>query len=266
MQGIISLPMSVAQVLLAATMIVSTIGSYFACTPPNPPAETIPETGDFLHSHGRKSTMILILTPAGILALHTILLAFFYPKIPSFVYGYGAENGLNPRLITWSTTTAAALAVNICVRVPLRLVSYAALGKNFTFALAKPDRLVTEGIYRYVQHPGYAAVPFLTISNIMLFCRPDGAVTCFVPPRWYRTVRNLWSWVLVPGFFSLLLYSVKRRVSEEESMLRGSKFGPSWEEWHAKTARFIPGVFWVEEMTIRLMYGWYGIVAGMIEA
>lgn len=35
---------------------------------------------------------------------------------------------------------------------------------------------------------------------------------------------------------------IRRRVMDEEGMLRGS-FGKEWEEWHGRTKRFIPFVF-----------------------
>jgi protein-S-isoprenylcysteine O-methyltransferase Ste14 len=33
-----------------------------------------------------------------------------------------------------------------------------------------------------------------------------------------------------------------KRVKEEEMMLK-STFGKEWEVWHAKTKRFVPGLF-----------------------
>lgn len=42
---------------------------------------------------------------------------------------------------------------------------------------------------------------------------------------------------LVGGFWGLGL-----RIRDEERMLR-ARFGTEWEEWHARTKRFVPGVF-----------------------
>jgi len=38
------------------------------------------------------------------------------------------------------------------------------------------------------------------------------------------------------------LWMLWKRTLEEEDMLRKA-FGKEWEEWHAKTARFVPGIF-----------------------
>lgn len=98
---------------------------------------------------------------------------------------------MNTALISWSAATSVPLALILCVGVPIRLVSYASLGKNFTFDLAVPDRLITDGIYQYVQHPSYTGTLVLLFSNTMLLLRIDGALSCWIPSRRYRTVRKL---------------------------------------------------------------------------
>jgi protein-S-isoprenylcysteine O-methyltransferase Ste14 len=35
---------------------------------------------------------------------------------------------------------------------------------------------------------------------------------------------------------------LRKRVREEETMLKKT-FGNEWEPWHARTKRFVPGVF-----------------------
>ena len=133
------------------------------------------------------------------------------------------------------------LALILCVGVPLRLVSYAFLGKNFTFALAEPDRLTTTGIYRFVQHPSYTGLFTVIICNLALLGRADGVLSCWIPARWYETAR--WTQLcLAPVALSLLLGAMWTRVVQEESMLRG-RFGVEWEQWHARTARFISWLF-----------------------
>lgn len=44
------------------------------------------------------------------------------------------------------------------------------------------------------------------------------------------------------GFAATYVAIMSVRVREEEAMLR-QKFGSQWEEWHQRTARFIPGIF-----------------------
>ncbi|KAI1371759.1 hypothetical protein F4677DRAFT_285607 [Hypoxylon crocopeplum] len=125
--------------------------------------------------------------------------------------------------------------------VLLRLVSYASLGKNFTFALTEPDRLKTTGIYRYVQYPSYTGIITLVVCNVVLVVRMDGVLGGWIPPRWYHALQTL-EWALfIPAGVSLMMFVAWARVREEERMLR-TKFRVDWEKWHGKTARFIPWV------------------------
>ncbi|KAI5460802.1 hypothetical protein BGZ63DRAFT_358101 [Mariannaea sp. PMI_226] len=230
---------SLPQATLAATILGATAGTYFALSPPNPVTTAAPSTSDSIrllnltHRHATKIT----LAPLGLLAWQSSTLAYYYPNIPASVLGHGAENGLNASLITWSPATCIPLGLIICAGIPLRLVSYGSLGRNFTFALTEPDRLVTTGIYRYVQHPSYTGLAFLIVGNLFLLCRMDGALSCFITPAWCMTARIL-RWMIAPAF----LCGTWVRVQQEELLLR-TKFGVEWEKWHARTARFIPGFF-----------------------
>ncbi|KAI1764842.1 hypothetical protein GGR53DRAFT_295694 [Hypoxylon sp. FL1150] len=239
-----SFPTSFSQFSLAAAILASTAGTYAALTPPHPNTKPGPATGDLMRwlRLTNKHATYLISAPLGFLALQTSSLACLYPNIPPHLMRHGATNGLNSDLITWSAATSIPLALILCAGIPLRLVSYASLGKNFTFALAEPDGLTTIGIYRYVQHPSYTGVVILIASNLALLGRLDGALSCWVPPRWYGTLRALEPTVLVPAGLALLAFGVWTRVRQEERMLR-AKFGVEWESWHAKTARFVPWIF-----------------------
>lgn len=239
-----AIPFSLPQASLAATILTSTAGTYVALSPPNPATTTqaVPATGDsariFAHRHAAK----IAVAPLGALALHASALAYFYPSFPAALLRHGAENGLDPRLVTWSAAaTTVPLALILCVGIPLRLASYASLGTNFTFALAEPDRLTTTGLYRYVQHPSYTGLVVLIVCNVALLCRTDGALSCWAPPSWYRVLR-LAEFVLAPVGLAAVLFAVCTRVREEERMLR-AEFGTEWESWHARTARFIPRLF-----------------------
>ncbi|KAF5020228.1 hypothetical protein F66182_7745 [Fusarium sp. NRRL 66182] len=237
-----ALPISLSQASLAATLLGSACGTYHALTPPNPSEHKAPATGDSIRGLylTSKHTTRAIFAPLGLLALHASSLALLYPDLPTFLLRNGAENGFNADLITWSTSTAIPLAMILCVGVPLRLVPYASLGKNFTFALREPDQLKTTGIYRYVQHPSYTGIFILMGANVVLLGRMDGVLSCWVPPEWY-TAFAFWSWALSPVVISAVLYGIWTRVREEEDMLKGA-FKQDWENWHARTARFIPFV------------------------
>jgi protein-S-isoprenylcysteine O-methyltransferase Ste14 len=126
--------------------------------------------------------------------------------------------------------------------VPLRPVPYATLGPNFTFFLSLPDRLITTGVYAYVQHPSYVGLAALVLPNIMLLGRTDGVICCWTPPARYDKLRGMAKWVLGPAVLSILLFFLRTRVKEEEMLLE-REFGREWRTWHDQTARFIPGVF-----------------------
>src|SRR5579859_7068708 len=184
-----ALSTSPSQASLATTMLASAIGTYIALSPPNPVPTSMPSTGDLIrrlnltHKHTTKA----VLAPLGLLALHTSSLTLLHPNNPSSILRHGAENGLNTDLITWSAATSIPLALILCAGIPLRLVSYTSLGKNFTFALSEPDRLTNTGIYRYVQHPSYTGLVVIMICNATLLFRMDGALSCWIPPQWYQT-------------------------------------------------------------------------------
>ena len=234
------LAISFPQASLAATILASTIGSYIALSPPNPSATSEPSTGDSIRRLNltNRFTTKITLAPLGLLALHTSALTYFHPNIPSSILRHGAENGLNPDLITWSAATSIPLALILCAGIPLLLVSYASLGKNFTFTLMEPDRLTTTGIYRYVQHPSYIRIMVLLVCNAALLIRMDGVLSCWVPPQWYQDLRAVYL-ALTPVGLVVLIFEIWTRVSQEEHMLR-ARFDVEWEIWHAKTARFIP--------------------------
>lgn len=230
-----------AQAFLAAAIVASTVGSWIALSPPNPREESKSEIPDPTLIPVR--VFFFILTAASALStLHTCSLIYFFPNVPRFIYRYGEENQLNTHLITWSVATSIPLTLILFVGVPLRLVSYASLGKSFTFALKAPDRLITDGIYHYLQHPSYPGTIILLFCNPILLLRIDGSVCCWIPPPRYQTAKKIWWWCVAPAWSSFLIWTLWRRVTQEESMLLAT-FGAEWERWHATTARFVPGIF-----------------------
>ena len=239
--------LSFSQALLAATISASTIGTYVASTPPNADGSSTLSAGseDSLAWLGltKLTNIRLAILPLMLLSFHTSLLVLCYPNIPASLHGpYGLPNKhyLNKELLTWSSSTVIPLFLNLFFGIPLRLIPYAALGGNFTFYLSKPEHLMTDGIYSYVQHPSYVGLVTLLLANIGLLGRPDGVVICWMPPRTYRRLRP-WAPVVAPIGLGMLAFLLWTRVREEEDMLR-AEFGQQWELWHLKTARFIPGV------------------------
>ncbi|KAI1267127.1 hypothetical protein F5Y18DRAFT_329607 [Xylariaceae sp. FL1019] len=182
-----------AQASLATAIGVGAIGVWIGSSPPRatPDLHKMPTTGDTIRR------LVVAQEKYMFHALHHVSLVLTYPNIPASLLRHGGENGLDARYLTWSKTTAIPLAAMICVGGPLRLLSYAGLGKNFTFGLSEPDRLNTEGLYKYLQHPSYTGIAFLMTGMYGLWGRVDGVLSCIIPPSWYPTLlclgTNRWS-------------------------------------------------------------------------
>ncbi|RSL65527.1 hypothetical protein CEP51_012976 [Fusarium floridanum] len=238
-------PIALPQFALSSTLCLSLSGTYIALSPPwqvKPVTKSAPSTGDSLRwlRLTEKHSTKFILAPLGLLGLHTSRLVLLYHESrPEMILPY-IFRGLNMDLITWSKATSIPLALILCVGIPLRIASYASLGRNFTFALTEPDQLKTTGIYRYLQHPGYTGIAILAVANVLLYGRTDGVLSAWIPWSWHNVVSRL-MWGLVPAGLSAIMFAIWARVKEEEKMLQAT-FGQEWEQWHQKTARFIPWI------------------------
>jgi len=228
-------PPPLPNILLASTILSSTYLTDLVLTPPNPnptssaTRDTVrPVTGPtFLFF--RRLTVISI-------GLYHAFLALTYPSPPSNICP--RPENLNPALFTWNPHTLLCLAA-ILVAAPVRLLSFKQLGPNFTFRLAPPVKLVTTGMYAYVQHPSYTMNVIVVAANGFLFERVDGVSACWLS----EGVRGSAWWRVAAGACVMVAVGLTAtRVKEEEGMLR-ARFGDSWEEWHARTTRFIPFVF-----------------------
>ncbi|TQW10344.1 hypothetical protein V2A60_005398 [Cordyceps javanica] len=151
-----------------------------------------------------------------------------------------APDQRNPALFAWSPVTAASFLA-ILAGAPLRMGAFSGLGENFTFGLAKPRGLVTTGIYAHVQHPSYTGMWLVAAGSLAVFLRLDGAAGCFVPREYWPLVQR-WGATAYAGAGLLVVQQIATRVLQEEAMLK-ELFGKEWEAWHARTKRFIPGVF-----------------------
>ncbi|KAJ5772293.1 Phospholipid methyltransferase [Penicillium odoratum] len=145
----------------------------------------------------------------------------------------------NQALFEWSTSTALALAM-IYLGAAVRIAAYGGLGRFFTFHLAPPDRLVTSGIYRWIQHPSYSGLLLIIVGNFFLFIRWDGTLACWIPREMLVRLDG-WGVATITAAVGFGMFLFALRVWDEESMLR-RKFGREWEEWHARTNRIIPGI------------------------
>lgn len=225
--------LEVPNVSLAACFLICGYLSYRTFTSPNPPPR-IPYGKDRIRATW--SNMSFRRDLLGCLwCYHTILILFS---------GHGSAlclnpDQLNPDLFSWSAYTTSFIVI-IAVASPIRLLAYAQLGENFTFELAKPTKLISTGLYRYMQHPSYAPFFLTTSATYFFMLRLDGAAACVLPS----------ALVKIPGLslagavaLSKMTWDVMAtRVRDEEEMMQ-REFGKEWETYHRRTKRFIPGIF-----------------------
>ncbi|KAI0025212.1 hypothetical protein F4780DRAFT_722590 [Xylariomycetidae sp. FL0641] len=238
-------PPSLSQTTLALALAASTTLSYLALRDPNPQrSAAAPSTGDSIRALNLTSGAFVhaFVSPLALLSLYTVLLVLTQPQPPAWLLRHGRANALAPSLLTWTPATALPLALVLVLGAPLRLASYAALGRDFSFSLAPPgDGLVTAGLYAWVQHPSYTGLLCVVLGNAALLARLDGALACLVPPRLHAALRSARP-LLAPAALALFVGTLAMRVAEEERMLH-AEFGKDWEDWHRSTARFVPWVF-----------------------
>ncbi|KAL3446908.1 hypothetical protein BJX65DRAFT_308534 [Aspergillus insuetus] len=148
---------------------------------------------------------------------------------------------LNPTRVSWNSRTVGFLSL-LALGAGIRLSAYGGLGRNFTFQLATPDRLVTDGVYRFLQHPSYTGLVLVSFGYAGLIVgRVDTPIACWIPPLLLELLRD---WQVILGVLgtSVGLAVLGVRIRDEERMMR-ERFGSEWEAWHRRTARLIPFVF-----------------------
>lgn len=117
----------------------------------------------------------------------------------------------------------------------------AQLGRSFTYELARPaGGFKQDGLYRYMQHPSYTGAFIANIAFLPFFWRFDGPLGCWMPAWMARS--HLLNSIHIPLIMSLCIWSIWKRIPEEEAMMK-KEFGKHWTEYHRRTKRFIPGVF-----------------------
>ena len=123
----------------------------------------------------------------------------------------------------------------------LRLACYRTLGRLFTYEVTvRPKhRLVTNGPYSVVRHPGYvaSATTFLGVG-LSLMGRDSWFVTSGVARTTGGKVAT-GAWIIYTTF--LLSMFVKRTKMEDALMQK--EFGTEWEEWRKRVPyRLVPGI------------------------
>jgi protein-S-isoprenylcysteine O-methyltransferase len=117
----------------------------------------------------------------------------------------------------WVAVSVGMFAFGIAVRWWAILT----LGRMFTVDVSILDdhELVVRGPFRFARHPSYTGALLAFLGLGIAFGNVGSIAAAFVP------------------FFCALLY----RVHVEETALR-NRFGASWDDYAARTKRFLPGV------------------------
>ncbi len=99
--------------------------------------------------------------------------------------------------------------------------SHADLGRNWTPTLGIRDEhtLVTEGVFRYIRHPMYAAHLIWAVAQVLM----------------------LHNWLAGYSFLVFILPHYLLRVGDEEQMML-DQFGDDYRAYMQRTGRFIPRV------------------------
>lgn len=220
--------------LLVLTTLLATYLSLQCFTPPNPtPHSTVP---DRITPFTSPAFLLIRRYSVVLVGIHHALL-ILNPITPSYMLCPNPFS-MNLSLFTWTPHSFICLTL-ILIFAPLRLIAFSQLGKNFTFKLAKPQNLVTTGLYAYVQHPSYTANAVVVAASVMLFERPDGLAGCWMSEE---MAKSKWWSVAVGALGIAAVWFARIRVVDEERMLKGA-FGKEWEVWHRNTKRFVPGLF-----------------------
>lgn len=165
------------------------------------------------------------------------LVVVTYPNPPTLLCPF-ARN-LTSHLLAWSLYTTTCVSA-IITSALLRLYTFKQLGKDFSFILTRPSRLVTTGVYAHVQHPSYTTAMIFGVASTMLTSRIDGTMACWLPRV---VVEQAWwaNWILMSLCGGAAYFATMRRVRVEEMILKET-FGEEWEDWAAKTPRFLPWI------------------------
>jgi protein-S-isoprenylcysteine O-methyltransferase Ste14 len=174
-----------------------------------------------------------------LIGIYHAILCFTYPAPPSILCP--SPSNLSPHLFTWNLHTILCVAL-ILISGQILLLCFIQLGPNSNFQLTTPKKLITTGLYSWLQHPSYTANFIIFLTNGALLQRRDGVAACWLQ----RSIVDgeKFGMVLRTGYLLTVVigcWALAQRVRNEEAMLKRT-FGTKWEEYHKRTKRFIPGV------------------------
>ncbi|NND65592.1 MAG: isoprenylcysteine carboxylmethyltransferase family protein [Gammaproteobacteria bacterium] len=128
----------------------------------------------------------------------------------------------NPHLFLPVKPAIYVGAILFFVGAGTRALAIRTLGQSFTYILCiRPDhRLVTNGIYRLIRHPGYTG-PILECVGILVAARSVYGLMLFIPA-------------------AVILYTL--RIQREEKMML-EHFGEEYARYQQSTKRLLPWIY-----------------------
>jgi protein-S-isoprenylcysteine O-methyltransferase Ste14 len=158
-------------------------------------------------SRGAREIALLLASLSGLGILPFVYIATGFPRFADYPF--------RP-LQAWFGVIFAGAAL------AMFHLSHRALGRNWSVSLdlRAGHKLVTEGIYRHIRHPMYAAFWLWTVAQALLL------------PNWFAGSAGF------VGFGTLFF----GRVGREERMML-ENFGEEYRAYMARTYRLVPGVY-----------------------
>jgi len=152
-----------------------------------------------------REIMLLLVSLTGLGIVPLIYVATDFPRFAAYPF--------RP-IQAWLGVVLAGAALG------LFHLTHRALGRNWSISLEVREghQLVTEGVYRHVRHPMYAAFWLWAAAQALLL------------PNWVAGLAG------IVGFGTLYCF----RVSNEERLMLDT-FGDPYRAYMARTARLIPG-------------------------
>lgn len=135
---------------------------------------------------------------------------------------FGSGNAMLDPLSPLALIEAAAIALLMAAAVWLFVWATRTMGRNWSIvARTRADHeLVTTGPFAYVRHPIYSAMALILLALAI-------------------GLGNEWRLIVALPLYALGTWL---RIAEEEKLLR-AMFGPAYDAYAARVARFIPGAF-----------------------
>ena len=161
-----------------------------------------------LHSaYALRESMLLLVSLTGLGIVPLIYVATDFPRVAA--YPFRPIQG-------WLGVVLAGAALG------LFHLTHRALGRNWSISLQvrEDHQLVTDGVYRHVRHPMYAAFWLWAAAQALLL------------PNWIAGLAGM------IGFGTLYCL----RVNNEERLMIDT-FGESYRAYMARTARLIPWIY-----------------------